>query len=385
MCTKPIILQQWYDRQGDFHSCYFADFDPSRHNQLYLSKLKFIHNFVGMRKLNFVVVPCGKCQDCARVKARDWKVRLYHHSITEGDGLFVTLTYNDEHLEDNNLNYEHYQLFMKRLRKLFPEREISFFCAGEYGFDSLRRHFHAIIFGLNIDDVKTEYFSRSRKDRNVKIWLSRVLEKCWCTDFSSRTGLDYNPDNLRGFVSVSGIKSGDPRAFGYVSGYIICKMSDQHKRDVMFNKSVPEFHHMSLKRPIGKNYYVKYCKEIFNQDFVWFNMRKLPIPKAYDRWYQKSTERAVIRRIFMDKSNFDFLFNGSVSSFTLAGYVFCYHKPSDFAIDKVSDFDIIKSRRKLRLASSTGRTFYNYDSRDIKLSSVYDGFNSGRDLYLQCS
>lgn len=381
MCCKPIIVEQWYDRNGCFHSVYFADFNPERHTPKYFNVIRWTHSLVGRRKHQFVVVPCGKCKDCVRVKARDWKVRLYHHSLTEGEGIFVTLTYNDKHLEDNNLDYSHFQLFMKRLRKLFPNNEISMFCAGEYGSKSLRRHFHAIIFGVPFDAIKTRYLCRSRRDKKVKIWDSEILCKCWCVSFSSKES-GYDLDDCRGYVSVSRVTSDNPSVFGYVSGYIISKYDDSHRRLVSLNKLVSEFHHMSLKRAIGKKYFLKNCEEIMQRDFVWFNCRKLPVPKAYDRWYQKSTERTVIKRLFCPKHIFEFHLSPFATTISKMDFIFNYLKPGDVTIDKISDFDIIKSRRRLRALSSTGENnFYHMDSKLCNLQRVYDGYTSSRDMY----
>ena len=63
-----------------------------------------------------------------------------------GGNCFVTLTYRDEHLateeqwqkglyvpKDWSLEKSHFRNFMKRLRKAFPDQEIRYFYAGEYG------------------------------------------------------------------------------------------------------------------------------------------------------------------------------------------------------------------------------------------------------------
>lgn len=387
MCCKPIIVEQWYDKNGNFHSVYFASFDPARHTPKYFNRIRWTHSLVGRRKQQFVVVPCGKCSDCVRTKARDWKVRLYHHSLTEGEGIFVTLTYNDAHMVDKkgkpdcNLNYLHFQLFMKRLRHLFPDRNISMFCAGEYGSKSLRRHFHAIIFGVTLDMIKSQYLCRSRKDKKTKIWRSSILEKCWCTSFSRKVE-GYNPDELRGFVSVSRVVSDNPSVFGYVAGYVISKYDETHRLAVFKLGLAPEFHHMSLKNAIGKNYFLKNCEAIYKRDFVWYNCRKVPVPKAYDRWYEKFTGRTVIKRLLCPKNIFDFAMSPLASSIFKMDFVFNYLKPGYVTIDKISDFDIIKSRRRLRALSSTGNnSLYNLDSLDINLNSVYKGYNSSRCLY----
>lgn len=390
MCTSPVLLEQWYDSKGNFNSKYFGRYDPAFHTPIRLRCLSFKHHLLGQRNYKIVVVPCGKCEDCSRAKARDWKVRLYHHSLIRGDGLFVTLTYNDEHLEDNQLDYSHYQLFMKRLRKIFSGREIEFFCAGEYGKDSLRRHFHCLIFGIRPEEVFSRFFCRSRRDKNIKIYLSKILEKCWCESFSSKTD-DYDPSDLRGYVSVSRVRQGDGRVFGYVSGYIISKASPKHKFEVHSSGLVPEFHHMSLKRPIGKEYYVKYCKQIFDNDFVWFDCRKLPVPKAYIRWYIRDTMRIkLLPALGTDRTRFDLYFgdNSLIKSDYMRKFAI-FASDIDFIVDKVSDFDIIKKRRAKYFTSPTSTgisrrgTLYNLDSKRFNFLDVSAFYNSRRSLDLK--
>jgi len=48
--------------------------------------------------------------------------------------MFLTLTYNNEHLPENETLVErHHKLFMKRYRKHLKNRKIRFYHCGEYG------------------------------------------------------------------------------------------------------------------------------------------------------------------------------------------------------------------------------------------------------------
>ena len=68
---------------------------------------------------------------------------------------FITLTYAPEHCpKDMSLNYEDFQLFMKRLRKRYTGKTIRFYMAGEYGESFDRPHYHACIFGFDFEDKK---------------------------------------------------------------------------------------------------------------------------------------------------------------------------------------------------------------------------------------
>ena len=100
-------------------------------------------------------VPCGKCLGC-RIKIRkEWALRMLHELSNHNDSVFVTLTYSDEYLPDNqSLDKKSLQLFFKRLRKdlAFENRSIKYFACGEYGDESKRPHYHMIIFGMGLND-----------------------------------------------------------------------------------------------------------------------------------------------------------------------------------------------------------------------------------------
>lgn len=79
----------------------------------------------------------------------DWATRLWHELGYWPSAVFLTLTYDDEHLPPNDdLDAEALKLFWKRLRKRLGERKIKYYACGEYGSRYGRPHYHAIVFGL---------------------------------------------------------------------------------------------------------------------------------------------------------------------------------------------------------------------------------------------
>jgi len=63
--------------------------------------------------------------------------------------LFVTLTYDQEHLpEGATLVPRHLVLYLKRLRKAVEPLKFRYYAAGEYGDQTWRPHYHVLIFGL---------------------------------------------------------------------------------------------------------------------------------------------------------------------------------------------------------------------------------------------
>lgn len=95
---------------------------------------------------------CGQCLPCRIKLRRELTHRGMLESLKHGDSCFVTLTYKyvtygglDE--KSGTLDPRHTTLWLKRLRERCPQR-LRFLLVGEYGDDTERPHYHAIIFGL---------------------------------------------------------------------------------------------------------------------------------------------------------------------------------------------------------------------------------------------
>lgn len=107
------------------------------------------------------VVPCGKCNFCLETKRGDWSFRLFQEMKSAFSADFLTLTYDESTIPVNSsglpeLCKEDFQLFMKRLRKenaLSTTLSLRYYAVGEYGTETCRPHYHAIMFNLNPDLV----------------------------------------------------------------------------------------------------------------------------------------------------------------------------------------------------------------------------------------
>ena len=138
---------------------------------------------------DFVPIPCGKCIGCRLDYSRQWANRMMLELELHDSAYFVTLTYDDLHvprtmyadpdtgeaLQALTLCKRDFQLWMKRLRKEYVDDNIRYFAAGEYGSQTARPHYHAIVFGLHLDDL--EVFKKS--PRGDTYYRSRRLEQTW--------------------------------------------------------------------------------------------------------------------------------------------------------------------------------------------------------------
>ena len=163
-------------------------------NYLDPTKFKGIDDFYHDGKYQFLV-PCGRCLGCRIDYSRTWANRMILELQDNPKAIFVTLTYNNQHVPkaDNGrmtLNVRDVQLFFKRLRKAFTGIRIRYYLAGEYGPKNLRPHYHAIIYGLDIssfDALRCIGHNALKQD----YYTSQRLENIWGNGFVMMSPVSY--------------------------------------------------------------------------------------------------------------------------------------------------------------------------------------------------
>lgn len=139
-------------------------------------------------------LPCGKCIGCKRAYAEGWALRGQLELDQHTSALFATLTYNPDNCP-TTLEKHALQLFLKRLRRQSTE-PIRFLACGEYGEQNGRPHYHAILYGLNLQ----------HSDR---------IERAWTTK-----GTRWQPGIPLGFTEAVHASAA---TVGYVAGYVAKK------------------------------------------------------------------------------------------------------------------------------------------------------------------
>lgn len=244
MCTSP--------RTASFNLDGSINFSKKKHN----------------RQMVPFQLPCGKCAECLLERARDWSVRCTHEASQHAANAFITLTYSDQELPpDGKLNYLHFQLFMKRLRK-HCGKEISFFMCGEYGEQTQRPHYHACIFGHDFDDKKEV---RKNAHGDV-IWNSEKLTELWG----------------HGLTELGSVTQ---KSAGYVARYVLKKQDPN---------ALQGFQKMSTKHAIGKSFIEKWWRDIFvyaRGSVILDDGTKTKIPRYYEKWFKKNFPQEWLRYV----------------------------------------------------------------------------------------
>lgn len=226
----------------------------------------------------YIKVPCGKCVGCRSANAKSWSVRAYQEAQMHKDNCFITLTYADDSdivLDDPlclfSLRYRHFQLFMKKLRKEYKNDKIRFIVSGEYGTQSGRAHWHAILFGFDFPDKKLETTSKGYRH-----FSSSTLSKLW----------------PHGLVDIANVDYGTCQ---YVAQYVLKKLPDMDDpiyldfkgQKLEFTDRCPEIVRMSNRRGIGYQWFEKYGEQsVLNQQILIKNNSGKPIKCRPPRYYE---------------------------------------------------------------------------------------------------
>lgn len=236
----------------------------SENREVWLSNLQSLYK-AGYIDAVPKIVPCGKCIGCRLDYARNWAYRCLMELEYYDEAYFLTLTYNDEmipvhwfeadgeKLPAYSLEKRDFQLWLKRLRKT-QEKPIRFFGCGEYGSENLRPHYHCIVYGLHLDDLKLY----KRTDQGA-LYTSEKLNRTW---------IKKKEDIYKyaGYVVVGKVNF-DTAA--YVARYTAKKaMTVGNEFFEKFNLEKP-FIDMSRRPGIGLRYFEDH-PELFNNDMVHF-------------------------------------------------------------------------------------------------------------------
>lgn len=238
---------------------------------------------------NFVELPCGHCEDCLLKHSREWANRcMMELAFYEpSECWFVTLTYDNKHLkteyfEDNmyigNLSPKDLQDFWKRLRMYAIRNEkcyrsIRYFACGEYGENTVRPHYHAIVYGIPWIDIIPWEKSKS----GHRLFRSPILESIW----------------KNGIVCVSPVSW---NTCAYTARYVLKKAGGKDRNYFIDIGLFPEYTVMSRRPGIGRDYYELHKKHIYEFDEIILDGDKEAIkakpPKYFDSLYEAEDPEA---------------------------------------------------------------------------------------------
>lgn len=209
-------------------------------------------------------VPCGRCIGCRVDRAQAWGVRCHHEAQMHSKNCFITLTYDEENVpQDYSVKLPHFQKFMKRLRKKYPQK-IRFLASGEYGDQLLRPHYHAIIFNHDFSDKKQITIRN-----NFPVYVSEQLKSLWPLGSHEIGNVTF-------------------KSSCYVARYCMKKVGGDKADDHYYRESPVDGQHYRVEpefcvqsKGLGQTWFDKFKSDAFPSDFLVIDGKKVKPPRFY--------------------------------------------------------------------------------------------------------
>lgn len=278
-CTRPNIIKVVKYDDDEKAKVIFVPYSNANYTESYRRYLL---------SDGAVEVPCGNCAACRLDYSRKWANRCYLESLCHKTTYFITLTYDDEHLVFGDkglgtLEKDALSDFMRKVRDYYGhDLNIRFFGCGEYGDETLRPHYHLILFGAPIIDLdynmpdmskpllesgRYPIFRRTNSNGDY-VYFSQVIFNCW----------------KKGKIEV---EDATWNTMAYVSRYIMKKQKGRSKE--IYNRLgiLPPYLRMSNRPGIGAKYYLEHKNEILESDYLSIKNKAGVITSHPDRYFEK--------------------------------------------------------------------------------------------------
>lgn len=190
---------------------------------------------------------------CRIQRTSQWSLRLMNElPYWNYEATFITLTYDNEHIPtDFGLHKEDLQKFWKRLRK-DVDNKIKYYACGEYGDTYGRPHYHAIVFGLDYNEINRQ-----------------IVKDNWRYCLPERFDVCRNKE--QGFAPVT------PDDIRYVCGYVQKKYSGEMAKNI-YGDRLPPFQVCS--QGLGLDFALENKEDIENRNIT-FRGHNVSIPRYY--------------------------------------------------------------------------------------------------------
>lgn len=205
---------------------------------------------------------------------------MVHEGQVHSPAWMVTLTYSPEKVPDHGtLNPRDPTLFVKRLRRKFPEERISYYLCGEYGETTARPHYHAVLYGARFLD-RDELTSR----HGAPVYRSDSLEAAWKNGLCEFTGLTYGAARyVAAYVRKKVRQRDDPNHYVRV---------DPRTGELV--ELEREYGRMSRRPALGRRWIERYWRDVYPRDFVVMDGQEMKPPRYYDKWMEAHHPRIML-------------------------------------------------------------------------------------------
>ena len=270
-------------------------------------------------KDEYIVYPCGKCNACRRNRAKEWGFRAYVESLSFERSIFLSLTYDDEHLPIGTKGYptlcpDHLVTFWKDFR--YYVGKCRYMACGEYGDKTHRPHYHAIVFGVSLDN--SVFFDKFYSPRK-KAWIARC--KAW----------------RYGEVCIGEVTIG---SCNYCAKYVTKRKTGKSGEAYYAKYGIePEFARMSRRPGLGYDYLIQNEDLIRKRNYVMLKGHKLPLPRYYvSKLYEEGSNEYELYKIEKAEKSQEalrtFYANRDIGHYSRYEYMKKYLEQQDLNLEK---------------------------------------------------
>lgn len=234
------------------------------------------HNpYIKQHKGEILTLQCGKCPKCKIRRVNQWIFRIMQEQKNSTSAYFVTLTYKNKFLPRTQrklgtLKKSDLQNFIKRLREYEKEDGnpsiIKYFAAGEYGTETKRPHYHAILLNVNNkENIGKSWTKKKQQIGNIDIGTvtqSSIAYTIKYIDKECKIGYARNDQREKTFQLMSK---------GLGEKYLTEQQIEYHRNNP--KKNYVQDH---LGNIVGMPRY--YAKKIWNTDELAEQRRKIIVP-----------------------------------------------------------------------------------------------------------
>lgn len=244
-------------------------------------------------------VPCGRCYECQSMRRSEWAFRMQYESYIHPNAYFLTLTYDDDHLNERDsltglcpANRKDIQNFIRELRR---KCDLRYFGVHEYGSITKRKHFHLIVWMIIPDSNLDLAFVQ-------KLWKFGFIQKDklnsarihYCTKY-------LNKPFRRSWKSQQEILDD-------------CYLTLDQKKEALIDNFIKSntFNFMSTRPAIGSqllddvdmcNYIVQTTLETGRYPPVYINGRAFGLPRFFIKKLFSPKERNLLYELNLSRRN----------------------------------------------------------------------------------
>lgn len=204
---------------------------------------------------------------------------MMHETLMRPASCFLTLTYDEESVpDDGNLVRDHFTNFHKRLRH---ELVFSFFHCGEYGGQTGRPHYHAMLFGSEFNGSRWARSFYGYGKKGHALYESKTLNEIWGHG-SVRIG-------EASFESAAYVARYVTKALpsNQLPGYKGWSLDQARIQALKTPDRTPEYATMSRRPALGRSFFEAHWRQIYARDEVVVEGRVMRPPRYYDRLLEK--------------------------------------------------------------------------------------------------